>query len=161
MHDYGTSCFSGSICFQVTYDSARIYWQTRVPPRIANRTTEQTMLFTMMPVLLRIGSWFGDVARKYLTGHLLPLILITIVSVTLSLICKNALVGSNDSSVTGNTWLYVSTIGSDSYSCRSAASPCASILGASQKATAGTTIKVAPGTYPGGSQTNVSGTENA
>ena len=52
----------------------------------------------------------------------------------------------NDAAQTGATW-YVATTGSDSNSCSSAASPCATINGSLGKAAAGDTIKVAVGTY--------------
>src|SRR5262250_1844470 len=58
------------------------------------------------------------------------------------------------------TDLYVSMNGSDSNS-GSAAAPFRTILKASQVATPGTTVHVAPGTYAGGFKTTTSGTESA
>lgn len=56
--------------------------------------------------------------------------------------------------------LYVSTTGSDTNP-GTLSAPLRTIPAASQKATAGTTIYVAPGTYTGGFQTPVSGTATA
>jgi hypothetical protein len=59
-----------------------------------------------------------------------------------------------------STDLYVSMNGSDSNP-GTAAAPFATILKASQVATPGTTVHVAPGTYAGGFKTTTSGTESA
>ena len=56
--------------------------------------------------------------------------------------------------------IYVSTTGSDS-NAGTQDSPFKTILKASQVATAGTTVHVAPGTYQGGFKTTTSGTESA